>query len=127
VGPFNQPHQGKLPYETALSDVVGVASVSHLKPDLRAVPDALKNQKEPIQIELSRGMAVPHCCPAWPGDLAPLTHSLKLAQPLINREVGLPAPKSDTLYAGGLLAVAMIAPAYTMIRRFLDKRPFDDI
>lgn len=82
-----------------------------------------KKPKEPIEIELSRGMAVPIIAVLL--GLATWLIVTLFALPTVDQTgVDLPGTEILTRFAlGGLLAVALIAPAYTMIRAILDKRP----
>lgn len=88
-----------------------------------------KQPKAPIEIELSRNVAMPVIV-VLVGLAVWLVVTL-FALPVSN-ETGMRLPVSGILTRftlGGLLAVAMLAPAYTMIRAILENRPlmtFDD-
>ncbi|MEH6728919.1 MAG: hypothetical protein V7703_22455 [Hyphomicrobiales bacterium] len=82
-----------------------------------------KKPRDPIQIELSRNVAIPIIIILV--GLATWLVVTLFALPIIN-EAGVRLPVSGILTRftlGGLLAVAMTAPAYTMIRALLEKRP----
>ncbi len=77
----------------------------------------------PIRIELSRNVAIP-IITILVGLALWLMFTL-FALPVVN-EAGVRLPFSALLTRfalGGLLAAAMLAPAYTMIRAILEKRP----
>lgn len=85
--------------------------------------------KEPIQIELSRAMAIPVIAILMGLSIWLLVTLFAL--PTVDRAgADLPGAEILTRFTlGGILAIAMMAPAYTMIIAILQNRPlmtFDD-
>lgn len=82
-----------------------------------------KAPKDPIQIDLSRYIALPIIAILL--GLATWLLVTLFALPTVDRTgVDLPGAEILTRFTlGGLIAVAMIAPAYTMIRAILENRP----
>lgn len=89
-----------------------------------------KKPKAPIEIELSRGVAIPIIVILL--GLAIWLLLTLFALPTVD-ESGLELPASVILTRfalGGVITAAMVAPAYTMIRAILENRPlmvFDEI